>query len=496
MNTIETPLFERVRGLAEAFPDKPAATCSSASITRSELVTQAEYLARNLKSRGVIRGDLVAIVLPNDLNHIVATCAIWALGAVPQPLSPKLPERELTEILRLSRPRVVIGLDPALFPTGIEIVSIDVDSVPSTSADPLPPQVPPAWKAPTSGGSTGRPKIILAGTPGVWESIEAFADILNLPGEDGTSLITAPMSHNAPFMAATLSLLRGAHVVVMPRFDAEELLAQVERHHVTWIYAVPTMMGRVRHLPSNVRERFDVSSIQVLMHMAAPCPRELKHWFITWLGAKKVWELYAGTEAQALTTIRGDSWLTHPGSVGTAVAGQIQVRDDSGSVVESGQVGRIWMRRTPGTPPTYEYIGASATVDEQGWETLGDVGWTDVDGYLYLGDRETDMILVGGANVYPAEIESALMEHPAILDACVVGRPHDEMGEVPHAFVQLRSYVEPVELRSHMQRILASYKVPRSFTISEHPFRDDAGKVRRSVLKAQLVANLNEESHV
>jgi bile acid-coenzyme A ligase len=285
-----------------------------------------------------------------------------------------------------------------------------------------------------------------------------------------------------------LALLRGNHLVVMPRFDAATALALVQQHRVDWMYAVPTMMHRIWRLPESERRRYDVSSLRVVFHMAAPCSAWLKQAWIDWLGGERVLELYGGTEAQAFTVITGDEWLAHRGSVGRPVLGEMRVLDAGGRELPPGEVGEIWMRRGPDAEPSYRYIGAEAKSRPGHWESLGDMGWNDADGYLYLADRDTDMILVGGANVYPAEVEAALDEHPQIVSSCVIGLPDDEYGNVVHAIVQTITPLTTAELDEHLRSRLAGYKRPRTYEFVAEPLRGDDGKVRRSALRAQRVA--------
>jgi len=201
------------------------------------------------------------------------------------------------------------------------------------------------------------------------------------------------------------------------------------------------------------------------------------------LGAETILELYAGTEGQSVTFLDGAEWLAHPGSVGRPLVGELQIRDADGAVLPPGEIGTVWMRGPAGAK-TYRYVGAEARGDAAGWETLGDVGSLDADGFLYLSDRDSDMILVGGSNVYPAEIEAALTEHPSVADACVVGLPDDDLGNVPHALVSEVDAVTDDDLMAYLRERLAPYKLPRSIERVAGPLRDDAGKVRRSALRA------------
>jgi bile acid-coenzyme A ligase len=202
-----------------------------------------------------------------------------------------------------------------------------------------------------------------------------------------------------------------------------------------------------------------------------------------------VWELYGGTELQALTFISGEQWLQHPGSVGIVVAGEMKVLDDDGNECPPGVAGEIYMRSSPGGRPTYRYIGSTAK-SRDGWESLGDLGYFDADGFLYLNDRRVDMFTVGGRNVYPAEIESALAEHPDVLSALAVGLPHDDLGQVPHVIVQPAPSVDMDEtaVLGFLAERLAPYKLPRSVEFSDRPLRDDAGKARRSAVRDEIIS--------
>ena len=328
----------------------------------------------------------------------------------------------------------------------------------------------------------------MANQAGTWESIEGIAALLRIPS-DGVHLVTGPLYHNAPFTFSLLALLKGNHLVVMPRFDAAGALTLVEYHRVDWMYAVPTMMHRIWRLPEDERLRFDVSSLRVVLHTAAPCPRWLKQAWVEWLGGARVVEVYGGTEAQAITFISGDEWLEHPGSVGRPVIGEIRVLDGEGNERATGGVGEIWMRRGADAPSAYRYVGAEAKSRPDHWESLGDMGWKDEDGYLYLADREADMILVGGSNVYPAEVEAALDEHPKVRSSCIIGLPNDEYGNVVHAIVQTAEKITATELDAFLRSRLATCKLPRTYEFVTEPLRSDDGKVRRATLRATRVSN-------
>ncbi len=470
----------RLTELAERDPDRAAITCSGHSLTRGELESAANRLARVLAAGGVGFGDMVTVALPNSTGWYVAFAACWKIGAVPQPVSSKLPEPEIRAILALAKPTAVIGV-PSELAEGRRSIPLGYRPDPALSDDLLPDVTSPAWKAPTSGGSTGRPKLILSGDPATYDQ-----DVPPLFGTtDGCMVIPAPLYHNGPIVWSCSAWLAGSHVVVLPRFDAEATLAAIDRYQADTVYLVPTMMKRISRLPDGVRNSYDMSSLRAVWHLAEPCPEWLKQVWIDWLGPERIFELYAGTEAQTATVITGTEWLAHRCSVGRPMPGSIMICDLDGNELCSGLEGEIWMRPTR-ERPTYHYIGATARTREGGWESLGDVGRLDDDGYLYLGDRMQDMILTGGANVYPAEVEAALQEHPAVRSVVVIGLPDEEMGNTVHAIVEAEEQAVPMEeLLDFVSERVARYKIPRSIEYTDQPMRDDAGKARRSALRAE-----------
>jgi bile acid-coenzyme A ligase len=339
------------------------------------------------------------------------------------------------------------------------------------------------WKAMCSGGSTGRPKIIVDHMPGEYDPDgPGLHTLLQIPN-DGVLLNAGPLYHNGPFLFSSLALFAGATVVGMNRFDAEEALRLIEKHKVQWVSLVPTMMHRIWSLPQAVRERYDLSSLRTVLHMAAPCPAWLKRAWIDWLGGEKIWEIYAGTEGGGSTFIRGDEWLQRPGSVGRAAGGaEVRAVREDGSACPPGEIGELFFRPAGGKPS--HYIGAEEKVREDGWFSIGDLGHIDADGYVFLADRRTDLIIRGGANIFPAEVEAALEEHPSIVSAIVVGLPCEEMGRRVHAILELEpgATVDVGEVHAFLSARLTKYKLPESYEISAAPLRDEAGKARRSAL--------------
>ena len=472
----------RLADLAAADPSRAAITCGEHSVTRAELEAAADALARQLLEDGVKHGEMVTIALPNSIDWFVAVVATWKIGATPQPVSSRLPARELAAIVDLADPRVILGTEPDAFVDRICRPLGYVAPTVASDVKPLPDAISLAWKAPTSGGSTGRPKLIVAGQPSSMDD-EAPPDLLIQL--DGCLMMPGPLYHNGPIVWSCGALLAGNHVVFLPRFDAESTLAGIEQHRADIAYLVPTMMKRIWRLPLDVRESYDLTSLRLIWHLAEPCPPWLKEAWIEWLGPERIFELYAGTEAQAATVITGTQWLEHRGSVGRPLSGSVSISDGEGNEVPPGVEGEIWLKSGIDRP-TYRYVGAEARTREGGWESLGDNGWLDADGYLYLGDRMTDMILTGGSNVYPAEVEAAIAEHPAVRSCAVIGLPDDDLGNIVHAIIEADpSELQLDELLTFLAERLVRYKVPRSIEIVNEPLRNDAGKLRRSALRSE-----------
>ena len=462
-------------------PHDPALTCGDVTLSWSELDRRTNRLARAYAQLGVVPDDLVTIALPNSTEFFEAAIAVWKLGATPQPVSAKLPGRELEEIVDLADSKVVVGVGGDRVPNR---AGVPAGFEPDAALDdgPLPDAVATHWKAPTSGGSTGRPKIILAATPGVFdiENVGFFVPTRSV------CVIPGVLYHNAPFSITTLALVAGNHVVNFSRFVPEDVLDAITEYRPTYLYLVPTMMNRIWKLPEVARARTDTSSLRIAVHMAAPCPPWLKEEWIRWVGPDVLCELYAGTEVQSVTWITGREWLEHRGSVGKPISGKMKVVGDDGQDMPPGEIGEIYMLADGGTGSTYRYLGAEAKqLGDTEWESIGDLGWMDEDGYVYLADRRKDLILRGGANVYPAEVEAALDAHPAVRSCAVVGVPDDDLGQRVHAIVDAPGGVHESELRAHMSEHLVSYKCPDTYELVGEPVRDDAGKVRRSLLAAE-----------
>ncbi|MGB7904682.1 MAG: AMP-binding protein, partial [Steroidobacteraceae bacterium] len=376
-------------------PHHPALSCGDLTLTRAELAARVHRRARAMQAAGVAEGDFVAIALPNGVAFLEVAFACWALGATPAPVSHRLPPLELQALLEVLQPRLVVGGEAARA-AGVPVVTEQSLYDPSLSADPLPERVSQHVKAIASGGSTGRPKVIVDHARSVLDP-----DVPSLGMQPGdTVVIPGPMYHSAPFGLAYSALCWGCHVVITPRFDAAGTLRMIERHRGQWLYQVPTMMHRIWRLDPAERASFDVSSLEIVCHIAAACPVWLKQKWIDWLGPDAIWEVYSGTEAIAATMIGGREWLEHKGSVGRLMPGaSVRILDEAGNDVAQGDVGEIYFLPAGGKGATYHYLGAEPRARGD-WETFGDLGRIDADGYLYLADRRTDLIISGGANIY------------------------------------------------------------------------------------------------
>lgn len=484
------PLAEiPARGAARHGADAWAIRHGDDVVTWGQLADRALRRAHALRAAGVGQGDLVTLALPNGSAFYELMFALWTIGATPHVVSYRLPLAELEAIVAVAAPKMVIAADHGLQQAfGARPADFGRDHA---DASPITPVVAPRWKAMSSGGSTGRPKIIVAPGPNALDPDRKPP--LRFP-EEGPVLATGPVYHNMPLTTNIQALFEGHPVVGMTRFDPEEALRLIDTFKIKWTSFVPTMMMRISRLPVEVRAKYDVSSLETIWHWAAPMPPALKQEWIDWIGPEKIWELYGGTEGIVTTILNGVEWLEHRGSVGRPHLDKIKIVDEHGRELPPGEVGEIFAMPAGGRGSTYSYIGAETRSTVDGYETLGDFGWLDEDGYLYIADRRTDMIVSGGANIFPAEVEGALMAHPGVEGAVVIGLPDEEFGAVAHAIVQpteqARGTLDAEALLVFLRDRLVTYKLPRSFEFVDYRLRDDAGKVRRLQLRAERLAKL------
>ncbi|WGS19850.1 MULTISPECIES: AMP-binding protein [unclassified Bradyrhizobium] len=487
------PLADVPRWYAER---KPAAAIAVShgqdALTWEQLERRANARARAFAAKGVKPGDFVAIGLPNSNAFFETSFAVWKCGATPTSLSWRLPRGEAAAVLDILKPALVVGGEADWNAPN----SLPANFVPEGFSDePLTAPIARYWKAMTSGGSTGRPKVILDHGPAVVDTTTPLP--LGIPLE-ASLLNPGPLYHNAPFILSHYALFGGGRLTGMVKFDAEETLRLIERELVQWVNFVPTMMHRIWALPEEVRNRYDVSSLQMVFHMAAPMPPWLKEKWIEWLGPERIWELYGGTERQGACVISGVEWLAHKGSVGKiGETAKLRIIGEDGNDVAPGDTGEIYFLPNEGAGTTYHYLGAAPKRRPDGWESLGDIGRLDEEGYLYLGDRLADMVLRGGANIYPAEVEAAVSAHPEVRSCVVVGLPDPEFGQRVHAILELADDADAQKIADGMGDFLSDrlsrYKHPESFERVGAPLRDDSGKVRRTLLRDERAAWIKED---
>jgi len=468
-----------ISGLAEAEPDRVIAVAVTAggdrTLTADGLETASNRYARLLQARGVRRDDLVTIALPNGLEMLVMCAAVWKAGATPQPVSRGLTPHERAAVVATARPAAVIGFATGGVPCFPE--PIDLTGPDCVDDSPLPDTWARSWKAPTSSGSTGRPKVVLAAAPALLDPERPVADFLPLRA---TQLVAGPLTHSATFTYGFRGLLTGHRLVILPRFEERAALAAIERHGVTWALLVPTMLHRLLRLPAAERDPARLRTLKTVLHLGSPCAPALKRAVLGWLGPERVVEVYAGSESNGLTMIRGDEWLQRPGSVGRPIGGtEVRVLREDGSDAAPGETGQVWMRR--GAEPAYRYLGAASPRRADGWDTLGDLGHLDTDGWLWLTDRAGDVIVRGGEKVYPVEVERVLEEHPAVRSALAFGVPDEELGQRVEAVADVAgAAVHEEELRAFAAARLDAARRPARVRVTHQPVRDDAGKARRS----------------
>jgi bile acid-coenzyme A ligase len=480
---------QRFADLAAAAPDQVALIFLPASgaverLTRAGLDRWVGRLARRLRARGVGPGRWLVIGVPNGPLHLVLALAAWKLGATVLPLSAQMPAAEAARLVDLIDAAVIVADWPIAHPSLVASAALD-QPIADESDLPIESTIPHPGKAVASGGSTGIPKIIV--DPNRWESrpgaiIERLGTHVGAR-QNQVQLVAGPLYHNAPFSWAHYGWFEGHRLVLLDRFDAARALDAIATYRVEWAALVPTMMLRMLR---EQRERpRDLSSLEGIYHTAASCPPWVKEGWIELLGAERVFEAYGSTEGVGACLIRGDEWLLHRGSVGRPFDCRIEIRGSEGRPVPTGVVGEVFYQLL--TPrEAYRYIGAPTPTAADGFGTVGDLGWLDGDGYLHLADRRTDLIISGGSNVYPAEVEIALSAHPGVRDVVVVGLPDPEWGQRVHAIVEPvdRAPPSPDELRHWCRERLTGYKIPKTFEFVTALPRDEAGKIRRSSLRA------------
>ncbi|MFC8528924.1 AMP-binding protein [Nocardia sp. NPDC057227] len=498
--------------LVSEHPDRPAIIMAGTreTLTYRQLDERANRLAHHFRAIGLRRTDPIAIFTENHLELIVTMAAAERTGLYYTPVNSFLAAEEAAYIVRDCGAKVVISSTakaevacrlPGLCPDVEHWLMVDgaeppfLDFATVLAGYPVTPVERERLGTPMfySSGTTGRPKAVKRQLPDVAPDtqlgIEEMGKRLFHMREGMVFLSPAPLYHSGPQSTISIGLRLGATHIVMERFDAEEFLALLDEFRVTHTMVVPTMFSRLLKLPAEVRDRYDHSTLEVAVHGAAPCPRQVKQDMFDWWGPV-IYEYYGGTEANGTCGCTPEEWLAHPGTVGRAFFGEIVVLDESGDPQPPGTPGDIWFR---GGNSSFEYLndpGKTAEARDPGgtMSTIGDIGYLDEDGYLFLTDRQAFVIISGGVNIYPQEIENLLVTHPEVMDAAVFGVPDEDFGEAVQAVIQPfdpdGATPELAErLRVFCREHLARFKCPRSFDFIEEMPRLPTGKLYKRTLR-------------
>ncbi len=490
-------------------PDKAAVVMNATGAVRTygEIARSSGQLARVLRDQGVGRGDHVAVLLDNQAEFFDTIWAAIRLGAYVTPINWHLVAQEAGYIVdncdakafvtstRLAE--VVAQMEPYMGKVssricvdgdieGFDRFDVDRAAVEAGLGD---DEAEGAWMF-YSSGTTGQPKGILPPLPEGDLGAPSFLTkmLTNMFGFNEHTIYLspgAPLYHAGPAGWTYGTQRLGGTAVVMERFEPLDVLAAIEAHRVTHVQFVPTHMIRLLKLSEEERARFDLSSLQLVAHAAAPCPVETKQRFIEWVGPI-VHEFYGGSEGAGLTHIDSHDWLAHPGSVGRSMTGPIHIVDDDGEELPAGQEGEVWFSGSRSFEYYQEPDKTKQAWNQRGWSWMGDVGRVDDEGYLYLTDRASNMIISGGVNIYPREIEDALIVHPAVLDVAVLGTPDEDMGEQVTAFVQRSPGCDVTEdeLIAWCRQRLSHYKCPKEVRFVEELPRMPTGKLlKRRLLR-------------
>jgi bile acid-coenzyme A ligase len=475
------PFGTKLRQLATADPTGRglvvvARDGSEQALTWADLEARANQWCRAMQSSGVAVGERVALAVPNSVDLVLAALGAWKAGAVPVPVRWDLPDWERERLLAVVDAALVVdevGLD------GIRALAAAQDD--GAVAEETSPQV----NGICSSGATGTPKVIVSARPALWApaSSEPFMTNWRPVPRPQIILVPGPIYHTNGF--ATLQfLIGGDQLVMLEKFNADLILDVIERHRITTFTATPTMLQRIAAADGAAQR--DLSSVEWILQGAAVMPASLLQTWFDLLAPEKVIMAYGMTEQLGLTALRGDEWLTHQGSVGRGFRGtEIKILAEDGSPVPTGELGDIYLRWPMTGAYTYRGGAALLPTTADGFGTAGDVGWVDAEGFLYLVDRRVDMIISGGANVFPAEVESALADHPGIADVVVLGLRDEQWGRRVHAVVQPADRGAPLtesDVIAYAKSRLAAYKVPKTVEFVAEMPRSAATKVSRSAM--------------
>jgi len=498
---VRRPGVRGVAAIAEAEPGRTALVFGERRVSFSELDRLADAWARALEPHVRRPGDRVAVALPNGVDVLAAWHGVARLGALVVPVNTRLTAAEAAYLIADSAARAVVSdgaaaAVQAAADSGVPALGLEeaAHELRSGSGPPTADYLEsPVMTMTYTSGTTGRPKGIVRPppAPATVAPPNPFAAFWGFRPDD-VHLMCGPVYHTAPSAYALMHLVEGATVVVMERWDATEALRLVEAERVTTSQMVPAQFIRI--LEADWR-RFDLSSVRKILHAAAPCPVPVKRRVMEVFPPDVVWEYYGASEGMA-TVVSPQEWAAKPGTVGRPFPGlSIRILDEEGEPLPAGEVGAVFISAFAGRG--FEYHNApdkTRSAWRDGYFTVGDLGWLDEDGYLFLADRRTDLILSGGVNIYPAEVETALLEDDDVVDAAVFGLPDERMGQKVHAVVELRPGASRDEeaLRRRLARHLADFKLPRSIEFVDELPREPNGKVVKTRLRQERVEAARE----
>jgi acyl-CoA synthetase (AMP-forming)/AMP-acid ligase II len=498
---------------AERHPDRPALIMDDIVIPFSELNSHTNALANALVQLGAGPGDRISILFHNSPEILKAWSAAGKISVTPIALNYRFKEDELAYIINDSESKILIygsefdavveAAKPKLTVPALKTVrcgrpsspgSLDFDQLIAQS-----PDTPPKVDSDTHGvassliytsGTTGRPKGVIRSSKNRLNSLLGYAYTFESTYDD-THLVAGPLYHAAPYAWAIFSLILGNTVVIMPRFDAEEFLRLVQEYRVTTTWVVPTMLNRIVNLPDNVKDRYDTSSIRSMTVGGESFPFPLKKRAVEFFGQDRIFEFFGGTEISCVTYLRPEDQLRKPGSCGRPVMGsQIRLLDEGKKEVPLGDVGIMYVKSPFLLDGYYRNPEATQAAYHEGYFTVGDMARVDEEGYYYIVDRAVDMIISGGVNIYPAEIEEVLYTHPGVFDVGIVGVPDPDWGEKMVAFVVKKpdALISEDDIRDYVAQKLASYKKPREVYFREELPYTPSGKLLKRVLRDEYMA--------
>ena len=486
-------------------PDEYGVISAAGDRTWAELDARANQLVRAMRKRGIEAGQAIGLVCSNRPEFVEVYVAAARNGLRLTPINWHLGAEEIAYVLNDCEASIFVG-DERFAKNCAEAAALanakvklavgghidgfeDYDeALGAESTEPVPDEGVGQTMLYTS-GTTGRPKGVYRRRPAVSRARNEAAAAHD---DSDRYLCTGPLYHAAP-LAFSLGLpyLWGLQVVLMDGWDPEETLRLVEQYRITHMHLVPIMFHRLISLPDDVKKRYDISSLKRIAHGAAPCPVHVKKAMIDWVGPI-VWEYYAATEGSG-TSVESDEWLTKPGTVGKVPEGQVQIRDDDGNVVETGDVGTVYLKAPDEPESRFEYYKDDEKTSKAysgNYFTLGDMGYVDEDGYLFLTDRSADLIISGGVNIYPAEVDAVMLTHPAVGDSCTIGIPNEEWGEEVKTVIELKPGVEgsaelAAELIAHARSKLAHFKCPKTVDFTDELPRHETGKLYRRLVREE-----------